>query len=242
MEIHEIFNSKEHRPWELPSHKWKYYQEWNDAIFLHWKVDAHELIKFIPKDLEIDTFQESAWVSMVAFDMKNTRPFFLPPFSPISDFHEINIRTYVKFKEKPCVYFLSIEGGRKISCWIAKKMSNLPYQYSKMKRLNGKYAATNVSNNTQFDIEFKIGDELKEKSDLDKFLTERYALVQESQNQLNYFEIHHIEWPIHQLKIQSLEIKYPKFESIIHSTPDLVHYSPGVQVLAWDKVSSPLLK
>jgi uncharacterized protein YqjF (DUF2071 family) len=242
MKIQEVLQSIDHRPWEMPSQKWKYYQEWNDAIFLHWKVEPQALRKFVPKDLEIDTYQGSAWVSMVAFDMKNTRPFFLPAFSPFSDFHEINIRTYVTFNGKPCVYFLSIEGGREISCKIAKKMSKLPYQYSIMNRSNGIYSAKNLSNNSQFEVKFKIGEILRDKSDLDKFLTEKYALVQDFKKELNHFEIHHIEWPLRQIEIQHLKLYYPKFETLLHPSPYLAHFSSGVQVLAWDKASFPLAR
>lgn len=59
-----------HRPWPLPRTKWKYYQEWNDAIFLHWPVEKKELEKHVPKELEIDTINGQAWVSIVAFTME----------------------------------------------------------------------------------------------------------------------------------------------------------------------------
>ena len=46
MSIKEILNITKHRPWEIPIENWKFYQEWNNAIFLHWEV---ELRKFVPK-------------------------------------------------------------------------------------------------------------------------------------------------------------------------------------------------
>lgn len=33
--IRKILEQSTHRPWEIPKNRWKYYQEWNDAIFLH---------------------------------------------------------------------------------------------------------------------------------------------------------------------------------------------------------------
>lgn len=50
MTITDILRITDHRPWKLPSGKWKYYQEWNNAIFLHWPVDNNELGKFVPED------------------------------------------------------------------------------------------------------------------------------------------------------------------------------------------------
>lgn len=121
MTVNEILKTIEHRPWPLPCGKWKYYQEWNNAVFLHWRVDHNELRKYVPDALEIDLYNGEAWVSLVAFTMEKIRPRNLPAFPPISDFDEINIRTYVKYNNKQGVYFLSIEGGNKISC----KVSNI---------------------------------------------------------------------------------------------------------------------
>ena len=131
MTIREILNTTKHRPWQIPKSSWKFYQEWNDAIFLHWQVDLKELKKFVPDEIEIDLFEGKPWVSMVAFTMEKMRLKNMISFPPISDFDEINIRTYVKYKGKSGVYFLSIEGGKSLSCKVAKGISELPYRYSK---------------------------------------------------------------------------------------------------------------
>jgi len=110
MTIREILNTTEHRPWKMPTEKWKFYQEWNNVIFLHWQVELSELKKFVPEELEIDLFGGKPWVSVVTFTMEKIRPKNLPSFAPISDFDEVNIRTYVKSNNKTGVYFLSIEG------------------------------------------------------------------------------------------------------------------------------------
>ena len=86
MTIKEILNTTSHRPWKMPSGSWKFYQEWNNAIFLHYQVDLRELEKIVPKELEIDLYEGKPWVSVVAFTMEKIRPKNLPAFSPISDF------------------------------------------------------------------------------------------------------------------------------------------------------------
>ena len=175
MTIREILNTTEHRTWKLPNEKWKFYQEWNNAIFLHYQVDLTELKKLVPKELEIDLFDGKPWISVVAFTMEKIRPKSLPSFSPISDFDEINIRTYVKSNNKTGVYFLSIEGGKSLSCKVAKGISELPYRYSKIKRTEQNYQSQNSEFNDNLNIEFKIGKETTDKTELDKWLTERYA-------------------------------------------------------------------
>jgi len=235
MTIKTILNTTKHRPWGIPNTGWKFYQEWNNALFLHWQVDLNELKKHIPDELEIDLFNGKPWVSVVAFTMEKIRPKHLPYFPPISNFDEINIRTYVKSRHKTGVYFLSIEGGTKLSCKIAKRISELPYRYSKMKRTENKFKSYNTEFNDALDIEFEIGKELIKKEELDIWLTERYALFQDTKHAINEFEIHHLEWPTQELKLDKLDFNYPRFENLIQNQPNKIHYSTGVNVLAWPK-------
>lgn len=229
----EILSNIEHRPRALPTEKWKYYQEWNNAVFLHWQVDLNELKSYVPEGLEIDLFEGKPWVSLVAFRMAKIRLRNLPSFSPISDFDEINIRTYVKRGLKTGVYFLSIEGGNKISCRIAKSMSGLPYRYSNITGKGNSYCSENLPFRDSLEIRFDIGQELKEKTDLDKWLTERYVLFQPTEKSINEFEIHHVEWPTCNIELKKFKIEYPRFNKLMNSLPDRKHYSSGVQVLAW---------
>lgn len=232
---HEILSSDAHRPWPLKPDRWRYYQEWNDALFLHWKVKPEQLVSFIPDGLEIDLFDDCAWVSFVAFDMQSVRPRNVPAFAPVSDFHELNVRTYVRYEGKPGVYFLSIEAEKLLACFVAKTMSRLPYRYAAISRSPDSFQVQNQRSGTHFKLNFSRGSAIPEKQPLDLWLTERYALFQDAGAYLNAYEIHHPEWPLQELNISSLTIHYPGFAALGLGTPDLCHYSPGVPVLAWAK-------
>lgn len=235
MTIREILRNTQHRPWEIPPENWKYYQEWNKAIFIHYQVNLDELKKWVPEELEIDLFDDKPWISVVAFTMEKIRPRNLPSFPPISNFHEINIRTYIKSNTKTGVYFLSIEGGKKLSCKIAKGISELPYRFSEIKRTQQKYQSVNNEFNDKLNIEFTHGKKVSEKTELDKWLTERYALFHDTDNSINEFEIHHPEWPLNEINLHKLELNYPRFKKLITAKPDKIHYSKGVKVIAWGK-------
>tara|TARA_R110002096_G_scaffold193645_2_gene375382 strand:- start:2 stop:748 length:747 start_codon:yes stop_codon:yes gene_type:complete len=238
MTIHEILDTTKHRPWKIPNKNWKFYQEWNNAIFLHWQVELDELEKLVPKELEIDLFNGKPWVSVVAFTMEKIRLKNLPSFSPISNFNEINIRTYVKGNNKTGVYFLSIEGGTNLSCKVAKVISELPYRYSKIKRTKNQYKSSNLKFNDHLNIEFSIGAKIKNKDSLDKWLTERYALFQDTEKSINEFEIHHLEWPIEKVDLKKLNFNYSRFDKLIKNQPNRTQYSKGVKVIAWGKVKN----
>ncbi|HCV82160.1 YqjF family protein [Zunongwangia profunda] len=238
MTIQELLTTTAHRPWKIPNNNWKFYQEWNNALFLHYQVDLNELEKFVPKELEIDLFDGKPWISVVAFTMEKIRPKNLPYFPPISNFDEINIRTYVKSNNKTGVYFLSIEGGKMLSCKIARGISELPYRFSKIKRANQKYQSENSYFNDKLDIQFTIGNKITKKTKLINWLTERYALFQDTDKSINEFEIHHLEWPINEINLSKLELNYPRFKKLISEQPSKIHYSKGVKVLAWEKIKN----
>ncbi|MEQ8475721.1 DUF2071 domain-containing protein [Fulvivirga sp.] len=235
MKIREILNSVKHRPWELPSGKYKFYQEWNKAVFLHWQVDFNILRDLVPEELEIDLYEGKPWVSIVAFTMENVRPRVLPAFPPVSNFDEINIRTYVKSQNKGGVYFLSIEAGKKASTWLAKTISELPYRFSHIKRTSNTLNSNNPDYHDELSIEYNVLEDKPDKPHLDKFLTERYALFQNSSTGINKYEIHHLEWPINNIEIRQLSVNYSRFKGLINGNPEIAHYSSGVKVLAWDR-------
>ncbi|RXJ44607.1 YqjF family protein [Gelidibacter gilvus] len=239
MTIRELIDTTEHRPWKMPAQPWKFYQEWNNAIFLNWQVDLNDLKDFVPHELEIDLFEGKPWISVVAFTMEKIRPKNLPSFPPISDFDEINIRTYVKSNHKTGVYFLSMEGGKKLSCKVAKSISQLPYRFSKINRTENRYISTNTHFNDTLDIQFSIGNAITKKTALEIWLTERYALFQDTEKSINEFEIHHLEWPINTIELKKLEINYPRFNQLIKGKPHSIQYSKGVKVIAWGKLATP---
>lgn len=235
MRASEILNITHHRDFECPKRAWKFYQEWNKAIFLHWELEPEIVEQLIPKSVSLDTIDGKAWVSLVAFDMNHIGIRSLPKLPHISDFHEINIRTYIKCKNKPSVYFLSMEGSKRSSCNILKAISKFPYVHSKMKRNDFSYQSINSIDNNSFEMVYRTKMKPAQKNITDRWLTERYAVFQEHRNKLIEYDVHHVEWPLEQIDLKELKIDYPKFNHLINNQPDKAHYSEGVKVLTWDK-------
>jgi uncharacterized protein len=90
-----------HRPWPLPDESWILYQEWKQLLFAHWPVPTEALRPHVPAIFPLDTFHEQAWLSITPFEVENTRARFLPPVPGISNFPELNVRTYVTLEDKP---------------------------------------------------------------------------------------------------------------------------------------------
>ena len=131
--------------------------------------------------------------------MEKIRPAYLPSFSPISDFHEINVRTYVKSEGKKGVYFINIEAEKFVSAFISRSLSGLPYEKSKIERGQGFYKSTNRNKGFNLDIEYKIGPRITKKTPLMVWLSERYCLYLNKGERIYMYEIDHNEWEMKEL-------------------------------------------
>jgi uncharacterized protein YqjF (DUF2071 family) len=235
--IRDILKQVSHRPWDIPKTDWKYYQEWNQVLFFHWEIPAQTLLPLIPKGIGLDLFEGKAYISLVPFTMQKISPKYLPPFAPISDFHEVNLRTYVINDGKPGVFFISIEAQKRISAFLSRRISGLPYETSVIRREKGKYSSSNLMKDFLLEIEYAVKESIEAKSTLEKWLTERYALFLEDNGKVYRYDIHHLEWKIRAIEVKKLKTNYtlPGLD-LSYKKPDLVHYSDGIEVIAWQRV------
>lgn len=235
-DVNSILTGVSHRPWQLPVGKWQYYQEWNEVLFFHWKVPTELLAPLIPAGLELDLFENEAWISLVPFTMQKISPAGIPPVAFLSDFHEINLRTYVVAEGKPGVYFINIEAQKHLSVWIAKNLSGLPYEKARIQRDEKTYLSGNPVKGFHLDVEFEVKAFLQSKTKLDLWLSERYCLYLDHRQKLYRYEIQHLEWQIAEMELKKVTTDYQiSGFSFRDRVPDLIRYSPGVKVLAWAK-------
>lgn len=137
---------------------------------------------------------------------------------------------------KKGVYFMSMEAEKSLSAFIARNMSGLPYEKALISRDNKSYTSKNAKRNFSLDAVFEINESMTYKTDLDRWLTERYSLYLDEKNSLYRYEVHHKEWEIKSVELKSLNLKYTVGElDFSQLKPDLIHYSDGVKVLAWGK-------
>lgn len=234
--IKTILSQTDHRSSDLPKGRWKYYQEWNHVLFLHWKVPYEILRPLVPESLHIDQINHQTYISLLAFTMQNIRPRNLPALNPlISKFNEVNIRTYVEKDGHKGVFFLSIEGGNPLSVFAGRNLSGFSYEKATIFRKKGVYRAVHKENHSYLNTGFTIGEEKTSKTALDQWLTERYYLYLNDDKNIYQYKIHHKPWKLQELDINQLDLNY-EFEDLnIVSIPDLTHYSPGTEILAWSK-------
>src|SRR5580765_8013592 len=99
------------REWDRPERPWVMTQTWCDLLFAHWPVSPAALERVVPPQLELDLFEEQAWLGVIPFRMEGVRPRGMVALPWFSATPEINVRTYVTFGGKRGVYFFSLHAA-----------------------------------------------------------------------------------------------------------------------------------
>jgi uncharacterized protein YqjF (DUF2071 family) len=95
----------------MPRGPWIMAQTWHDLLFAHWPVPFEVLRPLVPSQLPLDVFEGQCWVGVVPFWMSGVRGRGLPAIPGLSRFPELNVRTYVSYRDKPGVYFFSLDAA-----------------------------------------------------------------------------------------------------------------------------------
>ena len=109
-------------------------QRWNDLLFAHWPIPAAKLESLLPPGLQVDTFDQSAWVGVVPFWMDRVQLRGVPRIPGASRFPELNLRTYVRERNtnRAGVYFFCLEASNPLAVIVAKAVFHLPYHWARM--------------------------------------------------------------------------------------------------------------
>lgn len=104
---------------------------WRHLLFENYPVDVSVMDDYLPDSLSIDTFDGSAWLSVVPFTNVALRPAGLPAKAGIR-LPELNVRTYVTHDGSPGVYFVSLDAEGILSVLGARLFHALPYYYARI--------------------------------------------------------------------------------------------------------------
>jgi uncharacterized protein YqjF (DUF2071 family) len=190
------------------------HQTWGKLLFMHWRIDEKELRPLIPEQLEIDTFDGSAWIGIIPFTMWDIRAFppYLPAVPGFSSAHELNVRTYVHYDRVPGVLFFSLDCNSTAAVMAARRFYHLPY-YDADIDLNQHgskidYSLERSDNPAaHFKGSWNVGETVpfSHPDSLEFFLTERYCLYAEDDGELYRARIFHQPWPLRKATINSCE-------------------------------------
>ena len=193
-----------HRPISIPKTPWLLTQVWNDMLFLHYQISPIHIRPYVPKSLELDLYEGKAWISIIPFKVTKMRARGLPHFPFLHTYLELNVRTYVKYKGTPGIYFFSLDANKLLAVLGAQMSLGLPYKKAEMSFLqddnqflfNSKRAGTEPD--YQFDVLYERQKILYEPlpDSLDYWLLERYCMYSILGNLVIRGDIHHDQWKV----------------------------------------------
>jgi len=229
----------DHRPWPLPQGRWSSGQTWDDLLFAHWRVPLEEVRHHVPRALEVELHDGSAWLGIVPFRMRGVRARGLLPVPGASSFLELNVRTYVRSAdEKPGVWFFSLDASSRLAVQVARRRYRLPYFHARMTLddANGwiDYECSRLGERGKvFSGRYRpAGDAFEaEPGSLEWFLTERYCLyTSDASGSLHRAEIHHAPWP---LRPAEAEIELTSIAPVDLRGEPLCHVVRRQDVVVW---------
>jgi uncharacterized protein len=238
----EILTVTAHRPWPMPSSPWVMTQTWNDLLFAHWPVDAATLRAKIPNGFELDQFDGQAWLGIVPFYMTNVSPRGVANLPWISEFAELNVRTYVRVGGDPGVYFFSLDATNAVAVGVARTMFHLPYFSADMKveerdgwvdcksrRSSGAAAEFVARYRPTGDAKAPVA------GTLEYFLTERYCLFTVDRSfHACRVDIHHPPWPLQPAEAQiSVNTMADAAGIRLPALAPLLHFSKRQDMVGW---------
>ncbi|MEY2564115.1 MAG: uncharacterized protein QOH88_2308 [Verrucomicrobiota bacterium] len=219
-----------------------FFGAWNKAVFIHYETDAGILQRQIP--FELDLRDGRAFVSIVAFTLVRMRPRLGGRvgewlFKPIGTHEFLNIRTYVRHRGEPGIYFLVEWLSNPLSVRLGPRSFGLPYRFGRISYEHSRDGS---------DLRGKVNaDDGKlayegnacggsfgpcEAGSLNEFLLERYTAFTRRGDRARFFRVWHPPW-----SQASAEVAVT-VDSLIASTgpwwktaqPIGANHSPGVEV------------
>lgn len=227
--------------------------KWDDLTMLHWRYEPEEVQELLPEGLTVETFDGSAWVGLVPFQMRIDVPF-APAMKSILHFPETNVRTYVTSKSnEPGVYFWSLEASSLPAVVTARTSYQVPYfwadmtidrtdaegreidrplvegdriAYATARRWPDPRPATSL-------VSVTVGEAFTDgqQGPLDRFLTARWALYGDLWKWRSYAKMYHEPWPLHFATADSYDDELITATGLAQPEGEpVVHFSPGVNV------------
>lgn len=160
-------------------------QRWEQLLFLHWRWDADLVQRSLPPGLTADTYQGAAWLGVVPLFMRDVRPRFVPAVPLVSDFLELNVRTYVYDRSgRPGLYFYSLDCDQPLAVEAARRLLHLRYEHAAMRAnidsdgvVDFAAQRTGAKQNARFRYQpLAMAPEEAKPESIEFFLIERYRL------------------------------------------------------------------
>lgn len=206
------------------------YQRWHEILMLHWELPPERLRPLVDRGVELDLHEGRAYVSLTPFTMKGARLRGLPALPSLREFHELNLRTYVRRDDVPGIWFFSLDAASTPAVAIARATLGLPYFRAGMQRAEqeGVHVFESVRRPPRvrpatFSAAWRPGALVPHlPGTLDDFLAERHALYSRLAGKLLRVRVRHPPWVLRAAALGALEQAVTRAAGLELSGPPLL--------------------
>ena len=229
--------------------------KWENLIMANYAVDPKVLIPYLPKGVELDSFEGKFYVSLVGFMFNKTRIFKVPiPY--LGSFEEINLRFYVirkhEGKIKRGVVFINETVPFAPVAWMANYLYKEHYTAVKtkhhwhltdtLKTIDYSWEKDKKWNNIRVNAHSQ-GNAMKAGS-VEAFIFEHYfGYTRVDEHKTLEYRINHPSWKINQVIDHSIDCDFEKmygtdFAFLNSQQADHVILAEGSDVsVKWKRIS-----
>jgi uncharacterized protein len=219
-----------------------FYARWDRAVFIHYAADAATLQRDVP--FELDLRDGRAFVSIVAFTLARMRPRIGGRlgewlFRPIATHEFLNVRTYVRHRGEPGIYFLAEWLSNPLSVHLGPRTFGLPYKFGRLlydhARVHGDIRGTVEAREGRLTYQGDVADNSlvpSEPGSLTEFMLERYTAFTHQRKRARFFRVWHLPWEQTSAEIEVTADTLMASTGLWWETAESIgaNYSPGADV------------
>ena len=218
------------------------YGNWDNAVFIHYEADPTLLQRCVP--FALDLFEGRAFVSVVAFTLREMRPRLGGKlsellFKPIATHNFFNVRAYVRDHGERAIFFMSEWLSNRLSVALGPSTFGLPYRYGRINYQNRhihdeEVRGQVVAKEGCFSYRARLAGALQRcaPGSLDEFLLERYTAFTAAGRRRQFFRVWHEPWAQTAIEVDVTQ------DELLAATGNWwpgaqllgANYSPGVNV------------
>ncbi len=218
--------------------------DWKYLTLFNYRVADSVLLPFLPAGCELDHYDGSAHVSLVAFHFLNTRVFGIP-WPGFVNFPEINLRFYVKHNGQRGVCFIREYVPSQIVAGLARVFYNEPYKAVPMKqsilRSNGELTARYELKDGDANLKIEVtGDDagihMPKESSCEHFFKEHeLGMGKDRKGRTVLYKVWHPKWNVFPIKKSTVSLDWEKiygssFAFLADQKPDSMCFAEGSEI------------
>ncbi|REH54641.1 hypothetical protein C7448_102164 [Tenacibaculum gallaicum] len=222
--------------------------EWRKLVMINYEVNPEVLKDYIPKGTELDFYENKCYISVVGFMFLNTKLLGVKvPFH--TNFEEVNLRFYVKRKEKRGVVFIKEIVPKPAITFVANTIYKENYQTLPMKH-SWIEKSDKLKVSYQWNINKKrnsVSVESKSKSAPIKpyteieFIAEHYWGYAKDKNGTTEYEVKHPTWKYYPVIDYKIDVDFSAtygehFSFLQNQKPSSVFLLEGSEISVENKI------